>query len=110
MEWVFLGVAIALEVVATSLLKSTEGFTRLWPTVACLVGYAGAFYALTLSLRELQVGTAYAMWSGIGTAAIATIGVVFLHEPLYRHQGRRHRPCRGRGRGPQPGRRALSRG
>jgi small multidrug resistance pump len=82
MEWVFLGVAIALEVVATSLLKSTEGFTRLWPTVACLVGYAGAFYALTLSLRELQVGTAYAMWSGIGTAAIATIGVVFLHEPL----------------------------
>jgi small multidrug resistance pump len=82
MAWVFLGVAIALEVVATSLLKSTEGFTRLWPTVACLVGYAGAFYALTLSLRELQVGTAYAMWSGIGTAAIATIGVVFLHEPL----------------------------
>jgi small multidrug resistance pump len=82
MAWVFLGVAIALEVVATSLLKSTDGFTRLWPTVACLVGYAGAFYALTLSLRELQVGTAYAMWSGIGTAAIATIGVVFLHEPL----------------------------
>ena len=82
MAWVFLGVAIALEVVATSLLKSTDGFTRLWPTVACLAGYAGAFYALTLSLRELQVGTAYAMWSGIGTAAIATIGVVFLHEPL----------------------------
>ena len=82
MAWVFLGVAIALEVVATSLLKSTDGFTRVWPTVACLVGYAGAFYALTLSLRELQVGTAYAMWSGIGTAAIATIGVVFLHEPL----------------------------
>jgi small multidrug resistance pump len=82
MPWVFLGVAIALEVVATSLLKSTEGFTRLWPTVACLAGYAGAFYALTQSLRELQVGIAYAMWSGIGTAAIAAIGVAFLGEPL----------------------------
>ena len=82
MAWLFLIGAIACEVVATSLLKSTAGFTRLWPTVACLAGYAGAFYALTLSLRELQVGTAYAMWSGIGTAAIATIGVVFLHEPL----------------------------
>ena len=82
MAWVFLGAAIAFEVVATSLLKSTDGFTRLWPTVACLVCYGAAFYALTLSLRELQVGTAYAMWSGIGTAAIATIGVVFLHEPL----------------------------
>jgi small multidrug resistance pump len=82
MSWLFLGGAIALEVVATSLLKSTEGFTRLWPTAAVLAGYGGAFYLLTLSLRELQVGTAYAMWSGIGTAAIATIGVIFLGEPL----------------------------
>ena len=82
MAWVFLLGAIAFEVVATSLLKSTDGFSRLWPTVACLSGYGAAFYLLTLSLRELQVGTAYAMWSGIGTAAIATIGVIFLGEPV----------------------------
>ena len=83
MPYVFLLVAIAFEVVATSLLKSTEGFTRLWPTVAVLAGYAGAFAALAWAIKqELPVGVAYAMWSGLGTAAIVAIGVAFLGEPI----------------------------
>jgi small multidrug resistance pump len=83
MPYVFLLAAIAFEVVATSLLKSTEGFTRLWPTLACLAGYAASFTALAWAVRhDLPVGVAYAMWSGLGTAAIVAIGAVFLHEPV----------------------------
>ncbi|OLF19420.1 ligand-binding protein SH3 [Actinophytocola xanthii] len=80
--YVFLLVAITLEVAATSLLKATEGFTRLWPTLGCLAGYAGAFAMLALVVREVPVGVAYAMWSGIGTAAIVAIGVLFLDESI----------------------------
>ncbi|MGB3439360.1 MAG: multidrug efflux SMR transporter [Actinophytocola sp.] len=83
MPYVFLLVAITFEVIATSLLKSTEGFTKLWPTVATLTGYAAAFAALSLAIKQdLPVGVAYAMWSGLGTAAIVAIGVVFLGEPI----------------------------
>jgi small multidrug resistance pump len=83
MPYLFLFVAIALEVVATSLLKATEGFTKLWPTVATLTGYTGAFAALAWAVQqELPVGLAYAMWAGLGTAAIVAIGVLFLDEPL----------------------------
>ncbi|MGW5051253.1 DMT family transporter [Actinokineospora sp. NPDC004072] len=83
MAFVLLGLAIAFEVVATSLLKSTEGFTRLWPTVACLSAYAVAFFALALGIqRGLQVGVAYAIWSGLGTTLIVIIGALFFHEPL----------------------------
>ena len=82
MPYVFLLVAIALEVVATSLLKATDGFTRLWPTLGCVAGYVAAFALLALTVRHVPVGVAYAMWSGLGTAAIASIGVVFLHESL----------------------------
>jgi len=83
MPYLFLFVAIAFEVVATSLLKATDGFTRLWPTVAVLAGYAAAFAALAWAIRQdLPVGVAYAMWSGLGTAAIVAIGVVFLGEPV----------------------------
>ena len=82
MPYVFLLLAIAFEVVATSLLKTTEGFTRLWPTVGCLAGYAAAFAMLALVVRHIPVGVAYAMWAGLGTAAIVAIGVVFLHESI----------------------------
>lgn len=83
MPYVFLLVAIAFEVVATSLLKATEGFTRLWPTVVVLTGYAAAFASLAWAIKQdLPVGVAYAMWSGLGTAAIVAIGVVFLGEPI----------------------------
>ena len=82
MPYVFLLVAIAAEVFATSTLKSTEGFTRLWPTVACLSGYLVSFAALSQAVKVVPVGVAYALWSGLGTAAIVAIGAVFLHEPI----------------------------
>lgn len=83
MPYVFLLAAIAFEVVGTSLLKATGGFTRLLPTIICLGSYAAAFAALAWAVKhDLPVGVGYAMWSGLGTAAIVAIGVVFLHEPM----------------------------
>ncbi|RAY15914.1 QacE family quaternary ammonium compound efflux SMR transporter [Actinomadura craniellae] len=82
MGYVFLVLAIACEVVGTSLLKSTEGFSRLVPTAACLGAYALAFVWLAQAVKDVQVGVAYALWSGLGTAAIVAIGVTFLNEPV----------------------------
>jgi small multidrug resistance pump len=75
--------AIIAEVMSTSLLKSTEGFTRLWPTVICLVGYGASFALLAWSIqRGMQTDVAYALWSAIGTAAIVLIAVLFLGSPI----------------------------
>ena len=82
MPYVFLIAAIAAEVFGTSLLKSTEGFSRLWPTIGCLTGYVLAFVFLSQAVKTVPVGIAYAMWSGLGTAAIVAIGAAFLGEPL----------------------------
>ena len=76
-------VAIASEVCGTSLLKATEGFTRLWPTVGSVAGYALSILALSLSIqRGMNVSIAYAIWSGVGTAAIVAISFLFLHQPV----------------------------
>lgn len=83
MSYLLLICAIFAEVVATSLLRSTDGFSRLWPTVVCLAGYAVAFALLALSIsRGMQTDVAYALWSAIGTAAIVLIAVLFLGSPL----------------------------
>lgn len=83
MAYLFLLVAIFAEVAATSMLKSTEGFTRLWPTVICLIGYAVSFALLALSIaRGMQTDVAYALWSAIGTGVIVFIAVAFLGSPL----------------------------
>ena len=83
MAYLFLLVAIIAEVFATSLIKSTEGFTRLWPTVGCLAGYGVAFYMLSIAIaRGMQVGIGYALWSAIGTTLIVIVGIAFLDEPL----------------------------
>ncbi|HEY7738277.1 MAG TPA: multidrug efflux SMR transporter [Candidatus Limnocylindria bacterium] len=79
---IWLLLAIGSEVVATSALKASDGFTRLVPGVVVVVGYAASFYFLALSLRAIPLGVVYAVWSGIGTAAIALIGVVFFRETL----------------------------
>jgi small multidrug resistance pump len=68
--------------VATSALKASDGFSRLMPSVVVVAGYAASFYFLSLSLREIPLGVVYAVWSGIGTAAIAIIGAVFFQETL----------------------------
>lgn len=70
----FLGIAILAEVIATSCMKASEGFTRLAPSVGTVVGYAIAFYFLSLTLKTIPVGLAYAIWSGVGIVLIATIG------------------------------------
>jgi small multidrug resistance pump len=81
--YLLLAVAIVAEVIATSLLKTTEGFTRLWPTVACLSGYAVAFAFMAMAIaRGMQIDVAYALWSALGTTAIVLIAVLFLGSPI----------------------------
>ncbi|MEU9096298.1 multidrug efflux SMR transporter [Streptomyces sp. NPDC048361] len=82
MPYVLLACAIGSEIVATSALKYSEGFTRLWPSLITAAGYLLAFYLLSLTLKSLSVGTAYAIWSGVGTAVIAAIGMVFMGEAM----------------------------
>ena len=82
MAYVFLLGAIAAEIVATSLMKATDGFTRLWPTVAALTGYALSLVLLAQAVKGVSVGVAYALWSALGTAAIVAIGAAFLGEPI----------------------------
>ena len=70
MHYLHLAIAILGEVVATSSLKATEDFTRLWPSLLALAGYAAAFYFLTLSLKVIPVGIAYAIWAGMGVVLV----------------------------------------
>lgn len=83
MAWLLLLVAIASEVVATAALKLSDGFTRLTPSIVSIAGYVVSLALLSLTLRmRMQVSVAYAIWSGLGTAAIAVIGMLMLDEPL----------------------------
>ena len=82
MQWVYLAIAIVSEVVATSALKAAEGFTRLVPSVLVVVGYALAFYFLSLTLRTIPLGVAYAIWAGVGVALVALVGWVVYHQSL----------------------------
>ena len=74
MPWLYLTLAIAGEIVATSALKASDGFTRLGPSVLVVLGYAVAFYLLAQVLRTIPLGIAYAIWSGVGVAAVTLIG------------------------------------
>ncbi|MFE4373835.1 DMT family transporter [Streptomyces sp. NPDC056835] len=82
MGYGLLAAAIAAEVAATSAMKYSEGFTRLWPSLATVVGYVIAFALLAQTLKTISIGTAYAIWAGVGTAAIAAIGVIFMNEAM----------------------------
>ena len=77
-----LGAAIIFELIATSSLKASDGFTRLMPSVLTVVGYALSFYLLALTLKRMEVGVVYAIWSGAGTAAMAVIGYLLFKESL----------------------------
>lgn len=72
-QWIFLAVEIVSEVIATFALKTSEGFTRLWPSTIVVAGYVSAFYFLSLTLKTIPVGVAYAIWSGAGIALISLI-------------------------------------
>jgi len=82
MTYLYLAIAIVAEVIATSFLKSCEGFTRLWPSVVVLVGYALAFYFLSLTLRSLSVGIVYAIWSGAGIVLVSIIAWLLFGQKL----------------------------
>ncbi len=82
MKWALLLVAILAEVTATSLLKSTEGFSRLWPSVVVVVCYETAFILLALSMKRIPIGLVYAIWSGVGVALITLVAWVFLGQTL----------------------------
>ncbi|OON63345.1 QacE family quaternary ammonium compound efflux SMR transporter [Massilia sp. KIM] len=81
MSWLYLFIAGLLEVAWAVGLKYTAGFTRLWPSVFTLVTMAGSVGMLGLALRQLPLGTAYAVWTGIGTIGTAAFGMVLLNEP-----------------------------
>jgi quaternary ammonium compound-resistance protein SugE len=80
-SWILLLVAAGLEIVWAIGLKYTAGFTRLWPSVGTIAAMAASMYLLALAARHLPIGTAYAVWTGIGAVGTAILGMVWLHEP-----------------------------
>ncbi|MFE0760877.1 DMT family transporter [Streptomyces smyrnaeus] len=82
MVYVTLAGAILAEILGTTSMKYSDGFTKLVPTLLTVAGYLVAFVLLAQALKSMPVGTAYAIWSGAGTAAIALIGVVFIGESV----------------------------
>jgi small multidrug resistance pump len=77
-----LAAAILAEVCGTMALRASDGWTRVGPTILATASYLVSFYALSLSLRSLDVGVVYAIWAAVGTALIAALGIAFLDEPL----------------------------
>jgi small multidrug resistance pump len=80
MAYLYLFVAIVAEVVGTSALKATEGFTKLVPSLIVIAGYAVSFYFVSLALKSMSVGVAYAIWSGLGLALVAVVGMVLYKQ------------------------------
>ena len=81
-SYLVLLMAIVFETVATSFLKQSEQFTKFWPSVVTVAGYAAAFYCLSLVLKHIPVGIAYAIWSGVGIVLIAVIGFTVFKQHL----------------------------
>ncbi|MCB1561057.1 MAG: quaternary ammonium compound efflux SMR transporter SugE [Xanthomonadales bacterium] len=81
MAWIYLGLAGLLEVVWAIGLKHSEGLARLWPSLWTLAAMAASFWLLALALRSLPIGTAYAVWTGIGAVGTAALGILLFGEP-----------------------------
>ncbi|MBX9867949.1 MAG: multidrug efflux SMR transporter [Burkholderiales bacterium] len=82
LNWVLLFVAILAELIATSTLKASEGFSKLIPSLVCIIGYVIAFYCLSLTLRSIPVGVAYAIWAGVGIVLVTAVGCLYYKQPL----------------------------
>ncbi len=80
--YLLLIIAIVAEVFGSSMLKASNGFKKILPVFGIIIGYGLAFYSLSLSLKTIPLGMAYAIWSGVGTALIALIGVIVYKEGL----------------------------
>lgn len=74
-SYVFLLLAIAFEIIATTFLKKSDGFSKVLPSIITVVGYSAAFYFLSLTLKQIPVGITYAIWSGVGIVFITLIGI-----------------------------------
>jgi len=81
-SYLYLSIAIVAEVIGTSALKASAGFTRLGPSLITILGYAAAFYFLSLTLKTIPVGIAYAIWSGVGIVLISLIGYALFRQAL----------------------------
>lgn len=81
-HWLWLALAIVAEVIGTSCLKSTDGFTRPGPVAVVVVAYGLAFWGLSMTLRTLPIGVAYAIWAGLGIVLMAVVGRVVFRQPL----------------------------
>ncbi len=82
MEWVYLVIAGFLEVGWAIGLKYSQGFTRILPSMLTVIGMAASFYFLSLSLKSLPLGNAYAIWTGIGTVGTVVLGIILFKEPI----------------------------
>jgi small multidrug resistance pump len=82
MPYVYLAISIIAEVIGTSALKASEGFTKLWPSVVVVVGYGVAFHFLSLTLKTIPIGVAYAIWAGAGISLVAIVGWVLFEQKL----------------------------
>jgi small multidrug resistance pump len=80
-HWFYLTGAILLEIAGTTSMKLSHGFTKIMPSILIFVFYTASFAALTLALKKIDVSIAYAIWSGVGTALIAVIGIAYFREP-----------------------------
>tara|TARA_B110000014_G_C19602675_1_gene319342 strand:- start:173 stop:496 length:324 start_codon:yes stop_codon:yes gene_type:complete len=82
MKWIYLIIAIITEVIATSALKESQGFSKLLPSVIVIIGYSLTFYFMSLTLKEMSVGITYAIWSGMGILLISLIGYFRYNQVL----------------------------
>lgn len=82
LAYLFLSIAIVAEVIATSALRAAEGFTVLLPSVVAVIGYVVAFYFLSLTLKTMPVGVAYAIWSGVGIVLVSLVALVLYKQVL----------------------------
>ncbi|MDB5847649.1 MAG: QacE family quaternary ammonium compound efflux transporter [Rhodoferax sp.] len=82
LNYIYLAIAIVAEVAATSFLKASDSFTRPWPALATVVGYGIAFYFLSLTLRVVPTGIAYAIWSGVGIVLISLVSWLWFGQTL----------------------------
>ncbi|MFZ3578298.1 DMT family transporter [Virgibacillus sp. DJP39] len=80
--YMLLGLSIISEVFGSSMLKATNGFKNLLPTIGVIVGYGIAFYGLSLTLKTLSLGTAFAIWAGLGTALTSLVGIIIYKEKI----------------------------
>lgn len=81
MNWIYLVIAGILEIAWAIGLKYTEGWTKLWPSIITGVLMVASFYFLSLAIKTLPIGTAYAVWTGIGTVGAAILGMILFDEP-----------------------------